>query len=252
MKNIKRVLLTLCMITCFFALTACSSKGEATETKKLDEMLAGQICQVSEDLLKEITAIEKADIESQVAEAEEDDQQPYAAAISTWGNVLGDTGKLVEVKSAEADKDKDGFSCKVNAQFEKRVVEFTVYYDKQGLISSTSFVPEYTFGENMEKAGLNTLLGMGTVFCVLIFISLLIACFKFINQWENRMKTDKTAAIPEPTPVQAAPAAEEELADDLELVAVITAAIAASTGASADGLVVRSIKRAGASKWKRA
>ena len=51
----------------------------------------------------------------------------------------------------------------------------------------------------------------------------------------------------------AAPAVEEEeLADDLELVAVITAAIAASENTPADGLVVRSIKRAPASKWKRA
>jgi hypothetical protein len=45
---------------------------------------------------------------------------------------------------------------------------------------------------------------------------------------------------------------EEELVDDLELVAVITAAIAAATNSSTDGLVVRSIKRAPAAKWKRA
>jgi predicted house-cleaning noncanonical NTP pyrophosphatase (MazG superfamily) len=44
----------------------------------------------------------------------------------------------------------------------------------------------------------------------------------------------------------------EELSDDLELVAVITAAIAASEGTSADGLVVRSIKRARNSQWKKA
>ena len=45
---------------------------------------------------------------------------------------------------------------------------------------------------------------------------------------------------------------KEELSDDLELVAVIAAAIAASEGAaSTDGFVVRSIKRAG-NKWQRA
>ncbi|MBQ1194517.1 MAG: OadG family protein, partial [Lachnospiraceae bacterium] len=36
----------------------------------------------------------------------------------------------------------------------------------------------------------------------------------------------------------------EELVDDLELVAVITAAIAAASGASSDGFVVRSIRKA--------
>ena len=42
---------------------------------------------------------------------------------------------------------------------------------------------------------------------------------------------------------------EEELSDDLELVAVITAAIAASAGTSTDGFVVRSIRRSNNSRW---
>ena len=50
----------------------------------------------------------------------------------------------------------------------------------------------------------------------------------------------------------AATVAEEELADDLELVAVISAAIAAYTGSSTDGFVVRSIKRSTTNKWKKA
>ena len=40
----------------------------------------------------------------------------------------------------------------------------------------------YTLGEKLEKAALNTLMGMGTVFCVLILISLIIYCFKFISK----------------------------------------------------------------------
>ena len=42
---------------------------------------------------------------------------------------------------------------------------------------------------------------------------------------------------------------EEEEADDLELVAVITAAVAATMGTSTDGFVVRSIKRAQHRNW---
>ena len=94
----------------------------------------------------------------------------------------------------------------------------------------------------MERAGLNTLIGMGTVFCVLIFISLIIYCFKFINAWDaKRQAKPEPAPAPVPAPVSAP--AEENLAEDEELVAVITAAIAASTGTPADGLVVRSIRR---------
>lgn len=104
----------------------------------------------------------------------------------------------------------------------------------------------------LEKALLNTLLGMGTVFIVLIFISLLISCFKYISKLQD--KFSKKAAL---EPAKAAPApvtaavedAEEEIEDDLELVAVITAAVAASMGSSTDGFVVRSIKRASNRKW---
>ncbi len=104
----------------------------------------------------------------------------------------------------------------------------------------------------MAKAGMNTLLGMGTVFLVLIFISILISCFKFISVFENKVKAKNTAPAPAAAPVAAPAAEEEELVDDLELVAVITAAIAASTNSSTDSLVVRSIKRAPGAKWKRA
>ena len=60
-------------------------------------------------------------------------------------------------------------------------------------------------------------------------------------------------------PVAAAPVAapaaapvEEDLTDDLELVAVISAAIAASENTSTDSFVVRSIKKVNRSKWQRA
>ncbi|MEY8336611.1 OadG family protein [Lachnospiraceae bacterium 62-35] len=250
MKNVKRVLLTLCMITCLFALTACSGKTEI-EAKPLDEMLAMQICQISEGLLTEIAGVEKADIKQRAEEAAEDDQKAYAEAFTSWGNLQGDTGKLVEIQDSKAEKDKNGYVCRVNAKFEKRMVEFTVYYSKEGMITSTGFVADYTTSETLTKAGLNTLMGMGTVFCVLIFISLLIGCFKFIHEWENG-RNSKSAAPAAPAVSVGVPEESEDLVDDLELAAVITAAIAASAGTSADGLVVRSIRRAGNAKWKRA
>ena len=46
----------------------------------------------------------------------------------------------------------------------------------------------------MAKAGMNTLLGMGTVFCVLILIMFLISSFKLLSVFENRSekKDEKT------------------------------------------------------------
>ena len=93
----------------------------------------------------------------------------------------------------------------------------------------------------------------GTVFAVLIFISLLIACFKFIHKWETRQKAKAEPASAAPVPVKAAapaPAADEDLMGDAELVAVISAAIAAYEGTSSNGLVVRSIRRVQRSKGR--
>ena len=105
-----------------------------------------------------------------------------------------------------------------------------------------------------EQALLNTLMGMGTVFAVLIFISLLISLFVYIPSIErslkNRSSRKEKRAAQEERPAPKRPiieeAKEEELVNDGELVAVITAAIMAAssgTAVSADKLVVRSIKR---------
>ena len=166
-------------------------------------------------------------------------------ALTSWKNMIPDTGAFVSVESSAADRQDDEYVCDIVAQFEERKVDCQVYFDMEtGEPTAISFAPRYTTGERMERAGLNTLIGMGTVFCVLIFISLLIYCFKYINAWEAKLSgkaetKEEPAAAPAPAPAPV----QENLAEDEELVAVITAAIAASTGTPADGLVVRSIRR---------
>ena len=142
----------------------------------------------------------------------------------------------------------------VDGTFDKRDAVVTVTFDKKGNLSSVAFNGVYTLGEKMSKAALNTVMGLAVVFVMLIFISLIIYCFKFIHEAEERAAAKKKAAEPAPAPAPA-PAVEEtvEEEDDLELVAVIAAAIAASEGTDPNGLVVRSIKRVGkTNNWKRA
>ena len=95
----------------------------------------------------------------------------------------------------------------------------------------------------MADAAGNTLMGMGTVFVVLIFISLLISCFKFIPQIMDKL-SKKSSVEEKPEVVEEISetvTANEE--DDSELIAVIAAAIAASEQTSTDSFVVRSIRR---------
>lgn len=103
--------------------------------------------------------------------------------------------------------------------------------------------------EHMVTALANTLMGMGTVFVMLIFISLLISLFVYIPKLEEKIKN--TGKKPEPvqeiTEEQKQPVVEISQEEDEQLIAVITAAIMASAKdvTSEDKLVVRSIHRVG-------
>ena len=120
--------------------------------------------------------------------------------------------------------------------------------------------------EAMPEAVSNTVIGVLVVFCALLFFSFVISLLKYVNAAENKKAAKKEAKAEEKAlPMTAientvAQIEEEELCNDAELVAVITAAIyeyeaAAAAQAQAqglpapvrtnqNGLVVRSIRRA--------
>lgn len=104
--------------------------------------------------------------------------------------------------------------------------------------------------ERLKYAALNTLVGLAVVFLVLTLIIFIISLFKFIPYLQEKFskKTSSSEAIDNAlAQIVQQEEAEEELVDDYELVAVITAAIQAYMGseAPADGLIVRSIRRVG-------
>ncbi len=130
--------------------------------------------------------------------------------------------------------------------------------------------PVYSKKELIGKAGVNTGIGMGVVFAVLIFIAFIIYLLRFVpvllsggsvSEKKAEKKVEKPAA-PAAAPVkkeQPKSASDGNLVSDAQLVAVITAAInayiegTAGTGTasargpvttdSKDKLIVRSIRR---------
>jgi len=106
----------------------------------------------------------------------------------------------------------------------------------------------------LGKALLNTVIGMGIVFVVLIFISYIISLLKYIpkliekftkNSNSNNMESEKEPAIDYETSLETGDSIDISVTDNAELVAVITAAIMASMGKEVpeDGLIVRSIRK---------
>lgn len=102
-----------------------------------------------------------------------------------------------------------------------------------------------SLADRMMNALSNTLLGMGTVFVVLILISLIISCFAFIPKIQaafSKKEGSKEPVITESI-INEPVAVKSESVDDTELIAVIAAAIAASENTTTDGFVVRSIRK---------
>lgn len=101
---------------------------------------------------------------------------------------------------------------------------------------------------SMATAGINTLIGMGSVFVSLILIIIIISLLKpFTDLITGGFKKKTKVETKEATVIdEDAVASEIDMDNETELVAVITAAIMASyqdNNYTPDGLVVRKIRR---------
>ena len=256
-QNMKRMLLVLCMAVCFFALSACGSASEEA-VEPISPEIEQTMSDGAKSYLEQFASYSDEDLAAQLKQAEKQKNTVIESAISSWTSSKDDLGKMGEVQSVTVERaDDDSYTAVVQASFEKRDLTFSLTaeesvssYGGTSLVpTELSFVVNYSFGEKMEKAALNTLM-------VLIFISLIISSFKKVNEIEANVKAKKAGAeapAAAPAPVQtAAPAAAPartaapaagNAANDGELVAVITAAIAAATGVPADSVNIRSITR---------
>lgn len=180
------------------------------------------------------------------------------AMAANWNTVKDELGNFVGVTSQEVTEDGTTITVTSTANYdgvdEDTVVDVVYELDLSAGTATLDWNIDYPLSTLMKQAAMNTVMGLGVVFVVLIFLTFVIGQLHWIPDLFNRKEKEKEAAkaaapisvAPAPTPVVEE---EENLADDLELVAVITAAIAASEQTSTDGFVVRSIKKANRRKW---
>lgn len=258
MKKLANILLIL---TCIIGLTAC---GGEEKVMRHDPDLVKAQCQFLYEYIS---------LDQQAGELEKydaftvDEYNDYAALIYESTSIRADGQVFIDgihswIDSKEeigrVEKEVTANDITIDAKEDELIVSVTIHgelhdavmemmYDKNLHITNINTNIVYSFGELMEKAGVNTLIGMGTVFVVLILISMIIACFGFIPKIQasfSERRQVKEAAEESVDHAIAGIIEREEVADDCELIAVIAAAIAASEGASStDGFVVRSIRR---------
>ncbi len=121
-------------------------------------------------------------------------------------------------------------------------------------------VNDTSISNRIGKALSDSVMSMIIVFAVLLLISVIISCFRLIHKYEAKLNGKKgdNHSVPIVSAVSGQNSLKEnqELVDDLELVAVITAAIyayeeACGNSVPANGLYVRSIKKVN-TKWRNA
>lgn len=94
-----------------------------------------------------------------------------------------------------------------------------------------------TLSDAFSFGGLTAVLGMGIVFSVLLVLMIVLHLFKVI--FHNQPKKQEVTAAP----VQETVAEPENEMDDDELIAVLTAAVAASLNTSTYNLNIKSYRR---------
>ena len=217
----KKLSVLLCVLVAMLCFTACGSKKENLQYDK-----------------STITQATDFQIESQLNQAGVPfTKDSFLAALDAWQQGTKECGEYVSHGDYKFEPSSDELKVTTSAKFKDRDADITFVFDEDLYLDSTTIDAHYSIGEIMEKAGLNTILGMGTVFVILIFISILISLFKYIPALEEKFKNKGKAESTQ----EAAPAPAAALAG--------TPPHVAEAGGSTDGFVVRSIKRRPSNKW---
>jgi len=272
--RMKKLLTILLMLTCVLGLTACGQ--EAKPKFHYDEMSMLQVAGNSLEIINGVSALVSVEqIDEQFGTLNDDELELLADKVYNYGYEESGvpsgpktTGKAFVngMRSYRSSLDEIGEITSVDianyemVQKDKELIvtiplkgsihngSFEVIFDKN--LHATSFTTnvEYSLAESMQKAAMNTAIGMGTVFVMLIVIMIIIYGFAIIPKIQASAEAKKQAKTTTEESVdnaiQGIVEREDVATDDLELIAVIAAAIAASEGASStDGFVVRSIRR---------
>jgi len=261
---ISLTLLTTCLCGTFVTVCADTVKEDATE--KATEMFIGGTMDLEQTkeflnlfVTNNIVAIDNytdREIEYIANNAKIDLYRNWLD--TTEGVELGKFKSCEFVEIAQNEESEYAVDTTAVLHYEKEditmelTLEIFPHLQNDFMVSAQFALGDTTKSESnntMLTATVNTVVGMGTVFVVLIFMSLLIGSFVYISKIQEAFakkgkeepKVDSNQIKPVES-VEVMPVSNNLVADT-ELIAVIAAAIAASEGTTTDGFIVRSIRK---------
>ena len=271
-KIMKKAVLLILSALLVLSLSACGKKEEAANYNKEN------VNQVTRNVLALMQKSVNPSMADNIAKADAEDLKAFESEIASMGlniegeafqsgyssytaAVQGDLGEIVDV-AAEPVVTSDGSTItsdivvtgtKTFPDGSPRTATVEIMMSKRGTVKSVTYNVDRTFGEKITNAGLNTVLGMGTTFCLLIFISIVIWLMGTIVRNMEKSKKDRISAREQATEQAvsqiAAREEQESASSGDELIAVIAAAIAEYESSergyavSPDTFVVRSLRR---------
>ena len=234
---------------------------------KIDQRVLDSATEGAKKNIGAIMSFDEALLQNYIDEFEARGEVKMADGLKSWKSIRESVGPMTSLDEAyPKEVDDKNILVTVKAHCgEREIIAHMGYNVESGDVTELSFDKVETLTEKFESAGLNLIIGMGTVFAVLIFIAFLISRFKYIHEWVSRKEAiekeekeyqEKVAAIqsarnvskrisaeqvkaaqvPEGTQVQCISAPEElpvvedvaNTAVSAETVAVLAAAVAAA------------------------
>ncbi len=261
-KKVLLLLLTLGIVV--LALCGCSSDKDNSAFEKKQAEIEQQMKDYTSNNLERYRGMSEAERNLEKEEIEklrksgtisEEVATMNSQMIDDWSEIESDLGKFAGFGEFNFEQAGKTYTATLTVKYENRDTHLIYVLSKKDMsVTGANVEKVYSLGEKMSKAGLNTLMGIGIVFIMLVLMSLVIYSFRVINfiqfkhektrkeAKENKVKESLDELETNSKSIQAAKGGKD-LTDDLELVAVITAAIAAATETSTDDFVVRSIRR---------
>ena len=255
----KKISLLLCVVVLMLCFTACGSSQETADYDKATieqtaEFMIEYCSNADAAMIEQWRSMREFAMELQLTQAGLPvTPESFLGAFDTWQAAIEECGAYEGHGDYTFETTNDGIKISAEAEFADRDATITFIFDEQSYLETMTVDAKFSTGEILKKAGLNTVLGMGTVFAVLIFISFLISLFRFIPDMSKKKVPEASKAPAPSAPVSEPAVVEVPETEDTELIAVIAAAIAAAreeAGAEdASGFFVRSIRRRPSNKW---
>lgn len=188
-QKIKRILLAalLCMAVIL------GTFSTAMAAKKVSPEDAQMVQEVAEQVLQSVVQLSDEDLDNYAGQAEMMGDSVLASGLQSWKQLRSELGPFVSMDSTKVIAVNDGYQANIQISCGERQADVAIGFGDQGQFTRFTFEKVETLNEKLQNAFFNMLIGMGTVFAVLLFIAFIISRFKFINAYAEGIERQRKA-----------------------------------------------------------